>query len=131
MSQTLPRPDAISRTAVIDLLREELLSRLDDETSICKLAAEKGIFCRGFRRWSESELRRRFGWIDRKRPMSREELEDLANRWQLARQEVRGASIACDVQRIEHDMCGGWDDFSNEELSRFYFELTGKNIRVV
>jgi hypothetical protein len=38
--------------------------------------------------------------------------------------------LACDVQQMEHDMCRGWDDFSNDELSRFYAELTGKTIVV-
>jgi hypothetical protein len=39
--------------------------------------------------------------------MSREELEDLDNRWQLARQIVGDLPIACDVQQKEGDSCGG------------------------
>jgi hypothetical protein len=122
---------SIERTEAIDLVRSELLKHTDSETSACKYASERGVFCRGFVRFSDSELRRKFGWITRRRPyMTREELEVMANRWQLARQEVNALPLACDVQQTEHDMCRGWDDFSNDELSRVYTELTGKTIVV-
>ena len=131
MSSTVPGKEAIPRTEAIDLLREELLKLTDDDNSICKIAAEKGIFCQGFHRYGDGTLRRCYSWLDRKRPgLSREELEDLANRWQLARQEVDGLPLACDVQQREHDSCGGWDDFSNEDLSRFCSELTGRHVVV-
>ncbi len=45
--------------------------------------------------------------------MTREDLEEVANRWQLARHEVNALPTACDVQQIEHDLCGGWDDFTS------------------
>ena len=48
----------------------------------------------------------------------------------MARQEVEGVPTACDVQQIEHDTCGGWDDFTNDDLTRFALELTGKSVRV-
>jgi hypothetical protein len=106
-----------------------MLKLTDDESSICKVAAERGIFCQGFHRYSDGTLRRCYSWLDKRRPgLSREELEDLANRWQLARQEVDQLPLACDVQQKEHDSCGGWDDFSNEELSGFYHELTGRRL---
>ena len=131
MSRTLPKSETISRADAIALLRDKLRQLADDDSSICKVAAEKGIFCQGFRRFSDSELQRRFGWIYRKRPgVTRADLEELANQWQLARQDVMALPTACDVQRLERDACRGWDDFSNVELERFCFELTGTNVIV-
>jgi hypothetical protein len=131
--QTNPqnRPDSISRPALIVALREELSRRARGEMSICRLAAETGIFCKGFRRYTDPQLRERYGWISKKNPdVPREELEAIADRWQLARQEVLGEPTSCDVQQLEHDACGGWDDFSNGDLARFLFELTGRNVEV-
>jgi hypothetical protein len=130
MSRVLPLSDAMSRTSLIAALRQELLNRSDDR-SICSMAAEKGIFCGGFRRFSDAQLRRRFPWIVSRRPeATRSEIEELGDAWQLARQEVRGAAIACDVQQEEHDLCNGWDDFSDRDLATFYRELTGKTVSV-
>jgi hypothetical protein len=131
MQRTESKTETFSRTGLIGLLRQELLKRAGDDVSACKVAAEQGIFCHGFARYTEAELRRRYEWIVRRRPtMTREELEEIADRWQMARQDVEGIPIACDVQQKVHDTCRGWDDFSNEELSRFYFEMTGKDIVV-
>ena len=131
MSRTMLQEKTISRTEAIDRLRNELTKLADDENSVCKVAAKKGIFCKGFHRSSDGGLRRCYSWLDKRRPgMSREELEDLANRWQLARQEVNQLPIACDVQQKEHDSCNGWDDFTNKDLATFYFELTGAPIAV-
>ena len=132
MSRTQPAVESVNRAEVVNLLRGELVKHTDSETSACKYAAEKGVFCRGFARFNDKEMSGKFNWITRRRPdMSREELEEIANRWQLARQDVGAFAVACDVQQVEHDMCRGWDDFSNEELARFYTELTGKPIVVV
>jgi hypothetical protein len=115
MSSTLPKQEAVPRNEAVAL----------------KVAAERGILCQGFHRYSDGSLRRGYEWLDKRRPgMSRAELEDLANTWQLARQEVDQLPLACDVQQKEHDSCGGWDDFSNEDLSRFYHELTGRDLVV-
>jgi len=123
---TITRDQAISR------LREQLLARTDEDNSICKVAAEQHIFCNGFDRYSEDELRERYAWIARKRPgMTREELEQIANDWQVAQQDVKRLPLACDVQRRVHDTCGGWDDFSNEQLGTFYRQLTGEDVRIV
>jgi hypothetical protein len=131
MQRTDSKTETFSRIRLIDLLRQELLKRAGDDVSACKVAAEQGIFCHGFARYTEAELRRRYEWIVRRRPtMTREELEEIADRWQMARQDVEGIPIACDVQQKVHDTCRGWDDFSNEELSRFYFEMTGNDIVV-
>lgn len=118
----------ISRSDLIVALRDELSRRAGD-MSICKLAAQTGIFCKGFRRYSDAELKERYGWISKKNPDApRGELEDLADRWQLAREEVLGAKTSCDVQQLEHDTCGGWDDFSDEDLAKFLRELTGRTV---
>ena len=116
-----------SRASLIKALRTALARGANGEMSICKYAAEKGIFCSGFRRFSDQELRDRLDWIVKKNPNgSRAELEETADRWQMARQDVEGVPTACDVQQIEHDVCNGWDDFSDEELSRFLTALKGK-----
>jgi hypothetical protein len=131
MNQTSPRQEAITRDEAVALVRGELLKITDDDNSICKVASERDIFCHGFQRNSDGGLRRCYAWLDKRRPgMTRPELEDLANTWQLARQEVDQLPFACDVQQKEHDSCGGWDDFSNEDLSRFYSELTGHGLLV-
>ena len=131
MARIESKPQTISRDGAIDILRAELLKQAGNDVSICKLAAEKNIFCRGFHRHSEVELRRKFGWINRKNPgVSRAALEEVVDSWQLARQEVDQLPTACDVQQREHDGCLGWDDFSNEELSRFCRELTGRTVVV-
>jgi len=132
MSRTQPKPDSIERAEVVNLIRTELLKHTDSETSVCKFATDRGLLCRGFARYGDGELRRKFDWITRRRPdMGREELEEIANRWQLARQDVTALPVACDVQQSEHDMCRGWDDFSNQDLANFYTELTAKQIVVV
>ena len=123
--------ETVERTQAIDLLRDALLQRIDDDKSACRVAAEKGIFCRGFTQFTDPQLRQKYAWITRRHPkMSREELEGIADRWQLARQEVNDLPIACDVQTRERDLCGGWNDFSNDQLSAFLFELTGQRIDV-
>lgn len=130
MTNAQTKPESISRPALIATLRDELTRRAG-ETSICKLAAQTGIFCKGFRRYSDAEMKERYGWISKKNPdVPREELEEIADRWQLARQDVLGAQSSCDVQQLEHDACGGWDDFGDDQLARFLRELTGRNVVV-
>ena len=127
----VPQVPTLTRQNTIARIREALESMTDEETSICKVAAEHGIFCHGFQRYTDNELRRRYGWIVRKRPgMTREELEEIANNWQLAQQQVHDLDFACDVQTKLHDTCCGWDDFSNEELGAFYQQLTGREVHV-
>ncbi len=129
-----PQPQSITRAKAIAILRHKFLKELEqhDETSMCQLAAERGIFCHGFARYGDGELRRAYDWIAKKNPSAtREEVEDLANRWQIARQEVREMPLACDVQQREHDTCRGWDDFTNEQLAAFVGEVTGNEYVVV
>lgn len=131
MADPQTRSDFVSRSTLIAALREELSRRAKGDMSICRLAAQTGVFCRGFRRFTDAELKERFGWIAKKNPeATRPELEEIADRWQMARQDVLGALTSCDVQQLEHDSCGGWDDFSNEDLSAFLRELTGRKVVV-
>jgi hypothetical protein len=131
MSRAEPLTDFLSRPSLIAALRQELSSRADGR-SICSLAAEKGIFCGGFRSFTDAQLRERFAWLVRKRPeATRAEIEGLGDAWQLARQEVRSLPTACDVQTQEHDLCNGWDDFSDDDLAKFYRELIGRAVTIV
>jgi hypothetical protein len=128
MANAQNNAEITTRPAVIVALREELSHRAGD-MSICKLAAKTGVFCKGFRRYSDAQLTERYDWIASKNPeMTRGELEEIADRWQLARQDVLGTSTSCDTQQLEHDTCGGWDDFTDADLVRFLRELTGRTV---
>jgi len=121
----------LTRVQAIDAIRRAILKLVDDEHSACEVAAEKGVFCHGFRRYSDEELRKRYKWLMKgKESMGREELEDLANRWQIARRVVDGTPICCDAQTQEQDTCRGWEDFDNPTLSKYYKELLGKEVTV-
>ncbi|NOT29590.1 MAG: hypothetical protein HOP15_03970 [Planctomycetes bacterium] len=80
------------------------------------------------------ELRQRYPQITRSRPrLTRQQLEDLANRWQLARQWATGESTACDVQSKERrsQQCLGWDEWSDEDLEDFHATLCSEPIEIV
>lgn len=124
--------ETVTRTEAIARLRMALMELTDQENCMCKVAAERGIFCSGFQRFTEGELRERYWWIVRKRPqITREELEAIANDWQLAQQDVRDLPIACDVQSQLHDTCRGWNDFTDQQLAAHLRQVTGNNVRVV
>jgi hypothetical protein len=122
----------LSRRQTIDALRSTLLSMVDEDHSICEVAARNGFFCRGFEHYSDDELRTQFRWLaEKKHPEGREALIELANRWVLARQNAAGAKLACDLETYERDTCFGWDEFSNATLERFHRELLGETVRVM
>ena len=125
----------LTRDQAIGAIRAKLLTLVDDEHSMCQVAARLGIYCGGFAQWKTGELRKRHGWIVRNRPaVKRPELEDLANRWQLARQYVLGTRIACDTQADEHErhhICRGWNEFSDAQLAGFHRDLLGEEIAIV
>ncbi len=128
-SQDVPE---MSREDVVAAIRVRLLELVDDEHSMCRVAAEKGIYCRGFAQYSDEEMKRRYSWLLKRNPgMGRDELEDLANRWQLARQIVNAVPMSCDAQTVEHDTCMGWDEYDDRELERFHRELVGTEVRIV
>lgn len=119
------QPEVLSREALIERLRQQLLRLTGTDQSICRMAAERGIFCHGFRQFSERDLRERLHWMTERLPdATRAEIEELGDRWQLARQQVNDLPAACDVQKREQDLCGGWDDFSDDDLGRFYDEMS-------
>ena len=123
----------VTRDEAIGDLRRALERLQDDEHSICQVAAQRKLFCRGFAQWTSGELRARYPQIVRSRPrITRQDLEDLANRWQLARQWVTGEPTACDVQQHErcHAQCRGWDEFSDEQIAAFHAELCGEEVEI-
>jgi hypothetical protein len=132
-STTPIRSKRIPRDEMISLLRKRCTSLVDDEHSLCSVASRLHIACGGFSQWKFHELKERYDWIVKRRPgITRAELEDLANRWQLARQTVRETPLPCDTQLLEgqHKTCEGWDHFSDRDLERFWTELTGETVEV-
>lgn len=126
------RGGTLTRREAIDVLRRHLLQLTDAEHSICLVASEHGIFCGGFRRFPDVEFQERFhGLVSRREGLTRSQQEYLANTWQLARQILQNVGLACDAQTQAHDTCGGWDDFSNEDLARFLRELLAADVTVV
>ena len=120
------RPEAISR------LRDHLLAMTDGENSLCRVAAEQGIFCRGFRRWSVPEFDRRWrDFIGRSTHLSRSQMEEYANLWQLTEQVACGIALACDRAETAPAPCRGWNEFSNAVLGQFCADLLGENVDVV
>lgn len=123
--------NVITREAAVARIRRELMAMQEDGKSVCQIAAERKILCRGFHRDSPEELRWRYAeQIDGAVMLSRLELEERANSWQLERQNNEKARLCCDVQYMFYETCRAWDDFTNEQLARFCFELSGDHIRV-
>jgi hypothetical protein len=105
---------------------------VDEDHSMCQVASERGIYCRGFARLGDEQLSQRYSWLLKNNPwMSREEVEEMANRWELARQIVNRVPIACDSQALEKDTCAGWENFDDATIARFYRELIGEEIRIL
>jgi len=124
-------PQVWTRREAIDRLRRALRKLSDDEHSMCQVAAERGIFCRGFRRWHDHEFHERWkAIIGQSTHLTRAQMEELANIWQLSEQIRFRVCLACDAQTISHGACRGWDEFSNEALGRFCEEILGRNVVV-
>jgi len=120
------RGDAIAR------LRAALVQLCDDEHSLCQVAAARGIFCQGFRRWNAAEFDRHWKKaIGRSTHLSREQMEEFANLWQLAEQIRQRVTLACDARINGLGGCRGWEEFSNDDLSRFCADVLGQSVRVV
>ena len=124
----------MNRRQVIDALREKLLTLVDDQHSMCEVASRLHLFCGGFSQWKTHELKERHAWIAKNRPgITRKELEDLANRWQLARQFVMNMPLACDVQSSgceQHPTCRGWASMDDQTLAKFYRDFCGEAIEI-
>ena len=128
----LPAPQVWHRAEAISHLRASLLRMTDEEHSLCQVASERGIFCHGFRRWNEAEFDRRWRkYIGRSTHLSRAQMEQYANLWQLTEQVHRRVSLACDAQTLPPGPCRGWNEFSNAELARFCNDVLGENVDVV
>ncbi len=124
-------PRTLTRDEAIEALRLALLEMTDEDHSMCQVAAERGLICRGFAQWDDDEFRRRFEDVARRRPLAtRSQLERLANTWQLARQIVEQVPISCDVGQRDHKTCRGWDGFSDEQLARYVREIIGESVVV-
>jgi hypothetical protein len=126
-------PRSITRSEAIELLRTRCAALVDDEHSLCEVAARLHFYCGGFSQWPSHELKQRYDWIARRNPhVTRRELESLANRWQLARQFVLDSPLSCDsmAQEKTHPVCRGWAGHSDEDLARFCQELTGEEFVV-
>ncbi|NOT30393.1 MAG: hypothetical protein HOP15_08090 [Planctomycetes bacterium] len=123
----------VTRGQAIDELREVLLRMADQENSLCRVAAWRGIFCRGFSQWSRPELERRFPQLKRDPGLHRAHLELQANRCQLGHQDIGAGKLPCDVahEKSSHAPCKGWDEFDERELARFHREICGEAIEVV
>jgi len=123
----------ISRSQAIEMLRREFLKLVDEDCSLCLVAARRGIFCNGFGRWDDAELAKRFPWILHREPgCSRSQVEHQANRWQLGAQSIPEGRLPCDVEHRPHSLpCAGWDEFYEKELAQFYLEMCGEEVRVV
>jgi hypothetical protein len=120
-----------SRPEAISSLREALLRLADDEHSMCQIAADRGIFCHGFRRWGAGEFDRRWrNAIGRSTYLTRAQMEEFANIWQLAEQIRNGVTLACDTRSRGNGPCRGWEEFSNADLSRFCADILGRNVVV-
>jgi len=122
----------LNRSEAIAAIRKKLLDMVDEDHSMCQVAAERGICCNGFARLDDEQLRQRYSWLLRINPlMSRQELAEKANRWELARQTIHDVPIACDSQILEKDTCEGWDEFDDATLARYYKELTGEDLEIL
>lgn len=120
------------REEAIRRLRLGLLKLTDEEHSMCQVAAERGIFCRGFRRWHAAEFDRRWRQaLGRSTHLTRAQMEEFANIWQLAEQVRCRVTLACDATALAHSPCRGWDEFSNAEMARYCSDILGQGVVVV
>ena len=120
-----------SRNEAIARLRAALLALTDDEHSMCQVAAQRGIFCDGFRRWNAAEFDRRWKFaIGRSTHLTRPQMEECANLWQLTEQIRQRVPLACDAKTTGDAPCRGWNEFSDAELLGFCADL-GKSATIV
>jgi hypothetical protein len=121
----------ISRSQAIANLRRELLKLVDEEHSLCLVAARRGLICNGLGRWSTAELVRRLPWRTPSAAPERAEVERLANDWLSAFQDRPSGRLPCDPAPGRASLCAGWEEFYEGELARFHREMCGEEVRVV
>ena len=125
--------EEITRAEAVQKIRLKLLDLTDGgKKTVCEVATAKNVFCRGFSRYSDRELMRKFSQAFERDPhMTREELEKAAAASQLGRQRAGGWLLTCDMQYASYETCGAWDDFTNAELAHFCEELLSEHVEVV
>ena len=110
-AETWTREEAIAR------LRPVLRELCGAEQSLCRLAAERGTFCGGFRRWPAREFHRRFRpHIGTSTHLTRPQMEAFADIWQLSEQLRLGVTLACDAASRSPGACRGWEELSDADL---------------
>jgi hypothetical protein len=120
-----------TREQAIAALRRGLDRFADGEHSTCQIAAERGIFCRGFRQWDDHEFHRRWKTVlGESTHLSRPQVERLADLWELSEQVLQHVRLTCDARAAVPGPCRGWYEFSNETLARFCGELLGQAVIV-
>ena len=124
-------PLVLTRDRTIDALRRRLERLGDGEHSTCHVVAERGIFCRGFRRWDDHEFHRRWAPVlGQSTHLTRPQIERLADLWELCEQVGRRVRVACDARAAAPGPCRGWCEFSNEALGILCSELLGRPVSV-
>ena len=124
-AETWTREDAIAR------LRPVLRELCGAEQSLCRLAAEQGSFCGGFRRWPAREFHRRFRpHIGTSTHLTRTQMEAFADIWQLSEQLRLGVTLACDAASRSPGACRGWEELSDADLEISCREFLGKAVTV-
>lgn len=121
----------ITREQAVAELRRTLMGMVDQQNSLCRVAAWRKIFCRGFSQWTQSELEQRFPGIPRGAgELERGHQELLANRAQLRRQDIHAGKLPCDLEPEERARsgCAGWDEFDDADLARFHREVCGEDV---
>lgn len=120
----LPVPAGRTREEAVALLREQLTRLTHGEHSICRVAAERGIFCRGFRRWNDHEFHDRWkATLGVSTHLTRPQMEELADLWQQGEQLRHGVALACDAPASSRAACRGWAEFTNLEIQGFLYDL--------
>jgi hypothetical protein len=117
-----------NREEAIAQLRPVLCALGGADTSLCRIASEKGIFCRGFARWTAPEFHRRFRpYIGASTHLTRVQMEAFADIWQLSEQARLGVTLACDAAALSPGACRGWDELSDGELTLACARLLGES----
>jgi hypothetical protein len=124
-------PEVWTREQAIGRLRDGLLRLSDGEHSMCQVAAELGIFCRGFRRLPDGEFLRRWSRVlGASTHLTRAQMERFADLWQLTEQLRLRVPLACDAATITGGACRGWKGFTNADLEICCDEILGRNVIV-
>ena len=87
-------PELWTRAEAIACLRESLVKLCGEGRSMCQAAADRGIFCRGFRQWPEREFHDLWKpLIGESTHLSRAQMERFADLWQLSEQVRQGFTL--------------------------------------